>query len=286
MLGQGWSEDGPDFKTEEAFSEDEVLTTAETKTHNGHGGPSSETILDLYNKVSDKEDEDQEILLNLIENSKDSPKEKVLYVTKQPSKMPFKKKQKLKKHVSKIIALDLQKRRLKRKKFIDKITERRKPSHMQLYWEKRLERSQKNVLNESLFRDEIKRTTPPPSRKGGGEQYKPTTSPPSIHLGKLQGNSLGSHQGPHQNLHLASPQYKHRHYNRLSKGDKNMHHRQHSRISNTDIILYKHHEQTENSNYATCMLSYLATLMVLILTFPSNEKINYFRKNFILSCVN
>ena len=47
-----------------------------------------------------------------------------------------------------------------------------------MYWEKRLERAPKNILNDSLFREELKRTTPPPSRKGGGEQYKPTTSRP------------------------------------------------------------------------------------------------------------
>ena len=144
--------------------------------------------------------EDQEILLNLIERSKQSRKSrrkwrpaKVTvkeiitrrpavteplvknYVTKPPSSLR-KPKQKVKN-----IAAEIKKIRQKRRKVKSKpkpTKTRRKHSNMEMYWEKRLERAPKNILNDSLFREELKKTTPPPSRKGGGEQYKPTTSRP------------------------------------------------------------------------------------------------------------
>merc|ERR1712131_228459 len=117
------------------------------------------------------------ILLNLIEKSKE-PKvssDVVNYVTKKPRAIKSQRLKLKKSHENKV--LETHKKRRKRKKLIQNLNRRRKPSHMQLYWEKRLERAPKNVLGESLFRDEIKKTTPPPSRKGGGEQYKPTTTP-------------------------------------------------------------------------------------------------------------
>ena len=245
---------------EDEDSDSNSLTTLEslivTRT-NGHGGPSnrSRTILELYQKVSDKENEDQEILLNLIEKSKDSKDKKAdkNYVTKKPTiKKPIH--QKRHKINKKDIVTEIQKKRRKRKKLIDKIKEQRRPSHMQLYWEKRLERAPKNVLDESLFRDEIKKTTPPPSRKGGSEMYKPTTTPasPTLHRHSQRHHRL--HRPHHQHQHR---QYKHKHKHRQAHGDtndiditatetktdqstKNMFHRQHSRISNTNIVLYKH----------------------------------------------
>ena len=207
---------------------DEELTTSETRATNGHGGGPTDKVLELYNKA--RIEKDQEILLNLIEHSKDTTEKVKYYVTKKPAV------HKKKKQIKKIVALDIQKKRQKRKKFIDKLTERRRPSHMQLYWEKRLERAQKNVLNESLFRDEIKKTTPPPSRKGGGEQYKPTTSPPPGRHSPAQYHSMERHHQPAK-YHQSASQYKHRHEDKMLR-------RQNSRITSTDIILYK---QTQNN---------------------------------------
>ena len=89
----------------------------------------------MYQRVSDKEDKDQEILLNLIEQSKE-PKTDRNYVTKIPkTKKPVvpKKKTKTKKRKFKIIKeIDSQEKLRKRKKLIDKIKEKRKPSHIQV----------------------------------------------------------------------------------------------------------------------------------------------------------
>ena len=130
MEGHGEDEDG------EAEAGDlDTLATRRTRSRrtNGHGG--SQTILDLYQRVSDKEDKDQEILLNLIEQSKE-PKSDRNYVTKIPkTKKPVvaKKKTKAKKRKFKIIKeIDSQEKLRKRKKLIDKIKEKRKPSHIQV----------------------------------------------------------------------------------------------------------------------------------------------------------
>ena len=130
MEGHGEDEDG------EAEAGDlDTLATRRTRSRrtNGHGG--SQTILDLYQRVSDKEDKDQEILLNLIEQSKE-PKTDRNYVTKIPkTKKPVvpKKKTKAKKRKFKIIKeIDSQEKLRKRKKLIDKIKEKRKPSHIQV----------------------------------------------------------------------------------------------------------------------------------------------------------
>ena len=128
---------GATLENEDEDSDSNSLTTLEslivTRT-NGHGGPSnrSRTILELYQKVSDKENKDQEILLNLIEKSKDSKDRKVErnFVTKKPTiKKPIH--QKRQKN-SKDIVIEIQKKRRKRKKLIDKIKEKRRPSHMQV----------------------------------------------------------------------------------------------------------------------------------------------------------
>ena len=67
MEGHGEDEDGE--AEAEAGDLDTLATRRRSRRTNGHGG--SQTILDLYQRVSDKEDKDQEILLNfppLIEN--------------------------------------------------------------------------------------------------------------------------------------------------------------------------------------------------------------------------
>ena len=110
----------------------ETLTTAESiKSHmtNGHGGPSM-SIVKLFKKVSDRDQEkDQEILINLIEKSKESKQKVENYVTKKPSS---KKPRKLKHVKSKQVGEEMHKIRHKRKKLIDKLKKRRKPSHMQV----------------------------------------------------------------------------------------------------------------------------------------------------------
>ena len=122
--------------------ESDDLRTAESVRTNSHGGPvtGSQAILDLYHRVSDKETEDQEILLNLIEKSKDRTSVRN-YVTvkprttKKPTKRPLtnKKSKKSKRKFKPSIPDDeLARRRRKRKKLIDKIKEKRKPSHMQV----------------------------------------------------------------------------------------------------------------------------------------------------------
>ena len=128
-------------------SEDsEMLSTAESLRTNSHGGPvnKSKTILELYQKVSDKESEDQEILLNLIEKSKDknsaenyvtikpriTKKPKRPLTSKKPNFSVNKGKRKFK--PSRSPDIDSLRRRRKRKKLIDKIKEKRKPSHMQV----------------------------------------------------------------------------------------------------------------------------------------------------------
>jgi len=63
-------------------------------------------------------------------------------------------------------------------------------SHVKLYWEKRLQRAPKNVMSEELFRNEYKRTTPPPTRKGEGTKYKPTTLRPVSESITLQHPSM------------------------------------------------------------------------------------------------
>ena len=141
-----------------------------------------------------------------------------------------------------------------------------------MYWEKRLERAPKNVLSESLFRDEIKRTTPPPSRKGGGETYKPTTAPPVPpaappgllkHLKHLKQYKYRHLISPHKPItppplaplgllnnlkHLKQYKYRHRtpphKHTGSTENTHNMYHRQHNRISNTDIVLYKQKQDT------------------------------------------
>ena len=132
MEGHGEDEDG---EAEAEAGDLDTLATRRTRSRrtNGHGG--SQTILDLYQRVSDKEDKDQEILLNLIEQSKE-PKTDRNYVTKIPkTKKPVvpKKKTKAKKRKFKIIKeIDSQEKLRKRKKLIDKIKEKRKPSHIQV----------------------------------------------------------------------------------------------------------------------------------------------------------
>ena len=74
MLPGALSKLSREHDTSEKFTDmSEVISTAESLRTNSHGGPvnKSKTILELYHKVSDKESEDQEILLNLIEKSKD-----------------------------------------------------------------------------------------------------------------------------------------------------------------------------------------------------------------------
>ena len=138
---------GKDEKSEKFAEASEVLSTAESLRTNSHGGPvnKSKTILELYQKVNDKELEDQEILLNLIEKSKDKINVES-YVTikprttKKPTRRPLtskksdfslnKRKRKFK--PSSHSDIDSLRRRRKRKKLIDKIKEKRKPSHMQV----------------------------------------------------------------------------------------------------------------------------------------------------------
>ena len=139
---------GKDEKSEEFAEDSEVLSTAESLRTNSHGGPvnKSKTILELYQKVSDKESEDQEILLNLIrEKSKDKINVEIDVTikprtTRKPTRRPLtskksnfspnKRKRKFK--PSSHSDIDSLRRRRKRKKLIDKIKEKRKPSHMQV----------------------------------------------------------------------------------------------------------------------------------------------------------
>ena len=126
--------------------ESDDLRTAESVRTNSHGGPvtGSQAILDLYHRVSDKETEDQEILLNLIEKSKDRTSVRN-YVTVKPrttkkttkrpltnKKSSFLSKKSKRKFKPSIPDDELARRRRKRKKLIDKIKEKRKPSHMQV----------------------------------------------------------------------------------------------------------------------------------------------------------
>ena len=69
-------------------------------------------------------------------------------------------------------------------------------SHVKLYWEKRLQRAPKNVMSEELFRNEYKRTTPPPTRKGEGTKYKPTTLRPVSESITLQHPSMYKIESP------------------------------------------------------------------------------------------
>ena len=105
----------------------------------------SKTILELYHKVSDKESEDQEILLNLIEKSKDKNSvDSYVTIKPRPTKKPTKRpltskksnflsnKRKRKFKPSSHSDIDSLRRRRKRKKLIDRIKEKRKPSHMQV----------------------------------------------------------------------------------------------------------------------------------------------------------
>ena len=148
MLPGALSKLSREHDTSEKFTDmSEVISTAESLRTNSHGGPvnKSKTILELYHKVSDKESEDQEILLNLIEKSKD--KNNVdSYVTVKPRQTkkstkrpvtskksnlsPNKRKRKF--NPSSHSDIDSLRRRRKRKKLIDRIKEKRKPSHMQV----------------------------------------------------------------------------------------------------------------------------------------------------------
>ena len=139
---------GKDEKSEEFAEDSEVLSTAESLRTNSHGGPvnKSKTILELYQKVSDKESEDQEILLNLIREKSKDKNNVESYVTikprttRKPTRRPLtskkshfspnKRKRKFK--PSSHSDIDSLRRRRKRKKLIDKIKEKRKPSHMQV----------------------------------------------------------------------------------------------------------------------------------------------------------
>lgn len=133
--------------SEEFTDTSEVLGTAESLRTNSHGGPvnKSKTILELYHKVSDKESEDQEILLNLIEKSKDKNSvDSYVTIKPRPTKKPTKRpltskksnfspnKRKRKFKPSSHSDIDSLRRRRKRKKLIDRIKEKRKPSHMQV----------------------------------------------------------------------------------------------------------------------------------------------------------
>ena len=134
-------------KSERFTDISEVISTAESLRTNSHGGPvnKSKTILELYHKVSDKESEDQEILLNLIEKSKDKNNvDSYVTVKPRPTKKPTlrpvtskksnlstnKRKRKFK--PSSHSDIDTLRRRRKRKKLIERIKEKRKPSHMQV----------------------------------------------------------------------------------------------------------------------------------------------------------
>ena len=141
-------------------------------------------LLEIYEKVqknesknsdSNKEQADQEILLDLMERAK-NPSKKVqeTNVKRQREDILPRKKRRRVTIIRKGKSADYEPfRSLKR---------RRKPSHVKLYWDKRLEMASKNVMSEALFRDEYKVTTPPPTRKGEGAQYKPTTGkPPDEH---------------------------------------------------------------------------------------------------------
>ena len=91
------------------------------------------SIVKLFKKVSDREQEkDQEILINLIEKSKESKQKVENYVTKKPSS---KKPRKLKHVKTKKNSAEVHKIRHKRKKLIDTLKKRRKPSHMQVLQE-------------------------------------------------------------------------------------------------------------------------------------------------------
>ena len=135
-FGGGLLEDNPVIEEKDDVEAD-IITTAESinilKTNNGQkvSKNQSETIIEIYNKVSDKE-EDQEILLNLIEKSKE-PKvssDVVNYVTKKPRAIKSQRLKLKKSHENKV--LETHKKRRKRKKLIQNLNRRRKPSHMQV----------------------------------------------------------------------------------------------------------------------------------------------------------
>ena len=143
--------------------------------------------MDIYEKVQEnesknsdlqKDKEDHGILLDLMHRAKNSPT-KVTTVYQTPLKNQ-------REHLPRDILPRKKRRRVTiiRKgkspdaELVKSLKRRRRPSHVKLYWDKRLEMAPKNVMSEAIFRDEYKRTTPPPTRKGEGVQYKPTTEKP------------------------------------------------------------------------------------------------------------
>ena len=131
-------------------------------------------------KITEEHNEDHEILMNLMQQTTTSQTN-----SSKISKSPRKKHDE---HYKRNTVIPRKKRRRKLKiirkgKHVEsempqQTKIRNRPNHVKLYWDKRIEMAPKNIMSEAHFREEYKKTTPYPTRKGEGERYKPTTAEP------------------------------------------------------------------------------------------------------------